>query len=443
MQSAWLLPLAVIVAVVVTLVVLEHQGKIMTTTKATNSVEPRNSEQNEEQIIMSVPEYNPFLRNDLILHNEEPVIKVMSSLVNEPNMSIDCDSTLLIDQLFSIDVETVIPICGKRFTVNRVERPENPHLSQLLTHVACLSRALQSTGNVLIMDGCMMRRSLENTKRLLSHVEKCTFGRWDVIVFSQNVHQWQVYDSTDATIVCKLLKSDSTSGYLVNAAYVSRLLVYMIQQIRTCLKTNTSMTLSDIFMSLQAMDTWIGFNVPIGSCNGSDVMYRYLDHAIDTRGNVRPVVLDEPFKVFSVLIYSNEMTSRLEQECDRYLFKGHHLTFQTAPVYHPDIIDKSFDYVFYVSGDARIYQHVPSSIVLSRSLMIVRNLTTHDISHRFHGGPTELYMNFCSAANKEEFVIQAATVELSNDYLYNEKCIYVGCDEPICNLLKSATPIIG
>jgi len=409
---------------------------------STNTREQDSVETREEQLIVQVPEYNPYLKEDVIMQNEKTVINALSTLVGEPTLAAQCDSSLPINQLFSIDVETIIPICGKRYLVNHIERPDNPELSRILTHIACLSRAVQDPGHTLIMDGCMLKRSLESVKVVIESVNTYTGNRWDVICFTQHVERWQPYGSYH-----RLLRSTSTTGYLVNESYVSRLLIYMIQRVRNALKGNVQLSLTDIFTSLQPVDMWIGFSIPLGTSTGSDTFYRldsltkfHSDYAINTLGDVREISVVPAFIMQKILVYTEHMSDSTRKECVQKLFKGHVLEFQDAPVYRPPSTNAS--YIFYVSSDSRIYSHIPATDLLCDKLIIVRDPLRHTLSHTFHGGPSALYTDFCMSADKESFTTSHSnTVDLGASYMYAEKCLYSGCTEPMCCM--STEPYVG
>lgn len=420
----WLVPLIIVIGTVLA-IVLTSGKSIMTKTPLTTKQDEGGEEKTIEQTVLSVPVYNPLVREDVALQNESPVIK---SFV-EPNQKVeDCET--YVKQLYSINYTVNNDITPNRYIVKSVETAENNlELSEIFTHIACLSRAIQKPGHTMILNNIKLNRSSESINQMIQKVTTIYNGRWDVLMVTQKVVEWQRLDND----MCRIVKDESIEGYIVNEHYLKRLLLYLIQSVRYSLKSSIVKSLSQLFNDLQLVDVWIGFKIPLGIGNAKShrMVREDFDFAICFDGSVDKLIVYDSGPRLKILIYSEEISELLKKECLLRLFKGHLLEFRECPMYQVEF--ENVDYIFYISKNVRIFQHLPNEELLIDKVVTVETET-------FHGGPTLLYLEYCLTLDKKEW----PTKILDKSYMYEEKCLYPeSCHEPMCKVLQNFKPLIG
>ncbi len=424
-------------------------------------------------------------------------------------------------------------------------RRSNSNLSQLLSHIACLSKALTLKKNVLILeDDCEFLRTDFQIMKVLSAIKKWNGDRWDVICFTQeNIEQWQLLTTTEEGIhICKLIKGCSTS-YLVNKQYLPKLLAFFIQQLRAALhkqKNAQALSLCDMQRQLQSTDVWIGFHVPFAQTPRERGLYlsgleAFVNQVDDKIANIvlSPQQPQQKILICNIAFGSNNHhVSGIQRDCYLKIFKLHQLEFclftdqdtqlsatteegavlHVIPLQADDLIHKdenlyrftilekaiplfdSFDYVFYIDMDYRIYQHPFENNLLVQGLVGASHLhellntvkitdhlenrkestayvpaqpaPQHLFSVGFHGGEAQAYMLMVKqlAQNvKKDLALNIIcrhgdeghlnafynrnlpTSILSQSYMFSERCLDLHCHEPVCQLLRESSfaPVMG
>lgn len=326
-----------------------------------------------------------------------------------------------------------LPDFVKRERLSAVMRL-NKHLGKILSHIACLAKALSLKKNVLVLeDNFHFDRTPAEILQALTSVQSQVGNRWDVISFSQCVEDWQLLGQGNGFKVCRIFRNSSTAGYLVNKNYISRLMSYLIQRMRSILPKpdeHTDQIIQNIWTSLQNTDLWVGFNLPLGH-QGRHV-WRYLDtlsHKTNSSGEAFKVELRRPFEKKRVALChmatgkDNIYAPAIQKDCYLKLLKGHHLEFfmfsdepqaylpvtEEGGICHVFLVDqddspepqdgsqetkgsmpfrlkrfhyllqaeealRTFDFIYYMDVDYRIYQHPVEEKIMQKGIVATSHL---------------------------------------------------------------------
>ena len=334
----------------------------------------------------------------------------------------------------------------KVLKLSSVQRENNTSIGKFLSHITALSKALPYKKNILILENnFQFPHGTNRPKHILEHllhVEKTVGNRWDVIVLGQDVEEWNLLEQTKVAKICRITKSNSTSGYLVNKHYIPRLLSFWLQSIRIILKKtefHESYKLEHIQNKLQKSDLWIGFDKALGTdldiC-GYNPWYSSDDMKTGYNGGKQGLrvstnlIVGKPLYQKKIAICHiatgdyNKYIREVQKDCYLKFLKGHHIEFflftdrveDYADVteeggkihaygierqgYPGDVLHKyhyillaqdllkKFDYIYYMDADYRVYQHpahkkllIPRGIVCTEHMLNVTEKRGHTIKH--------------------------------------------------------------
>lgn len=238
--------------------------------------------------------------------------------------------------------------------------PGNGAKGCFLSHLNILSQAIREKyGHTMILeDDFVFAYSRDILESHISKVDKLLKGRWDVIVLGQYVTEWQPLELSDPKVF-RLLRSTTTSGYIVNKNYIQDLFLkwnQAFEKIKDHEPFEPEDNLDQIQTHFQRVDIWIGFERPLGrqragattisdgwadnswSCNSA---HNRWFHGVDkSRGGM--LLLQKPFKSKKVAVclvatgnYYIFLHDVMRSCYDRFV-KPHELEFHV----HADQLDK-------------------------------------------------------------------------------------------------------
>lgn len=421
----------VVIALIV-VIVLGTTGTIFKSTSdvsVTNNVSPTNDISFTKEISnmsKSIPAIPRTRTDEVNLEQERPILeKLVANSVFEPFEPIK--SVHHSPKLPNI-VEYVVVMDVPDETIDFIRSIRSPDLvceriltsfkisTPLLTLTACLSKAFALKKNALLLFPGF-RFVDYGISLFVEQVEATLQDRWDVLVLEQKVDTWQPFN----TNICRVTRGqEPPSGIIVNKAYMPRLISYLIQQIR--------MEKSQIDLNpIQATDVWVMWKYPLGK------RYTYMDdmlHGVDEDGKSFSVHVLPPIeqRKIAICIKQNGNTNEIQNDCRNKFLKLHTLEYfiVTDPQVLPEL-DASFDYLFYIDSNYRIYQYPPEQDVLVSSGWV--RLEHHNDS----------FWGKCLKHPSDEIR------HLSSSYMYAEQCLDPECNDPVCATLRTSNivPIMG
>lgn len=282
----------------------------------------------------------------------------------------------------------------------------NPQLTDLLSHLACLTKALKlpHKQNVLIVDS-QFRTSIPVEKMLSQLDVVCTnWGtRWDVIVLDRitgEAHPLTGHESLGRLV---LLHESAATCMLINSHYIPSLVDLYISRLKQALKDKPEWAfLLDVQNEALMKDTWVGVELPSSLCRLIQPPFQLLRLAVIVRVSTLSA---------SLLPYRN--LAYLFREIYQKFAKGHAVDLFPLSVSNlePQVSDEgllvtpwmgedvatalrqheadllaTYDAVFAIDDSLRIPEFIPAKRLLSYQVI--------DFQPMFVGGTTRSLLDY-------------------------------------------------